>query len=269
MTMPISRANGVDILYEAAGSGPAMVFIHPLPYDHNVWLYQQARFSSHFRTIAMDLRGWGASAKPSDPFSLEDMGRDIMGVLQDEGVTSDAIVVGCSIGSKIALMLACDHPDVFKAAVLIGGNSGPQNQFDHRIAAYRDHAARGDLRDYHYGHLRYGVTAAWADTPLGTYLLKTFADRGKGLKGDAIGHVFRALTVSDVTPKLPAYRTPTLIVNGEHDNALKAGTKTASLIPHCEHVILKDAGHCCFIEDPETFDARVISFLQKHGLMPD
>jgi pimeloyl-ACP methyl ester carboxylesterase len=266
--MPISRANGVDIVYETAGRGPGMVFIHPLPFDHNVWLYQQARFSAHFRTISMDLRGWGASGKPTNPFSLEDMGRDIMALLAEEGVTSDAVVVGCSIGSKIALMLACDHPDVFRAAVLIGGNSGPQNQFDHRIAGYRDHAARGELRSYHFGHLRYGVTARWADTPLGQYLISGFADRGKDLDVESIARVFQALTFSDVTPKLPAYRTPTLVVNGEHDNALPAGTKTASLIHDCEHVIMQGAGHCCFIEDPESFDSHVIAFLSKHGLMP-
>jgi pimeloyl-ACP methyl ester carboxylesterase len=266
--MPVSRANGVEISYETAGCGPAMVFIHPLPFDHNVWLYQQARFASSFRTIAMDLRGWGASGKPTEAFTLEDMGRDIMALLREEGVTEGAVVVGCSIGSKIALMLACDHPDVFGAAILVGGNSGLQNQFDHRIAGYRDHAARGDLHSYHVGHLRYGVTARWADTPLGRYLIEGFADRGRGLNADCIAHVFRALTISDITPKLPSYRTPTMVVNGEHDGALPAGTRTASLIHGCEHVILPGTGHCCFIEDPESFDAHVIAFLRKNDLMP-
>ena len=86
--MPISRANGVDILYEKAGSGPALVLIHAMPFDHNLWLYQVERFSAHFTTIAMDLRGWGASAKPHAPFTLADMGRDVMGVLADEGIAA-------------------------------------------------------------------------------------------------------------------------------------------------------------------------------------
>jgi 3-oxoadipate enol-lactonase len=267
--MPISQANSVNIHFETAGSGPAMVLIHPLPFDHNVWLYQQARFSAHFRIFAMDLRGWGASAKPTGPFTLEDMGRDIMALLAEAGVTKDAVIIGCSIGAKIALMLACDHPDVFCATVLIGGNSGPQHQFDHRIASYRDYAARGELRSYHRDHLRYGVTTDWANSPVGDYLISGFADRGSDLNADSIARVFEALTVSDITPKLLAYRTPTLVVNGEHDNALPAGTKTASLIHDCEHFILRGAGHCCFIEAPEKFDARVIAFLRKHGRMPD
>ena len=266
--MPISRANGVDIYYETSGSGPALVLIHALPFDHNLWLYQVQRFSSRFRTISMDLRGWGRSAKPHAPFTLRDMGDDVMGVLRDEAVTS-AVVMGCSIGSKIALMLACDHPDVFKGTILIGGNSGPQNQFDHRIKGYREAAAKGTLRDYHLGHLRHGVTQAWADTPGGRYLLDGFVERGAALDTECIAQVFGALTVSDLTPKLAAYKTPTLIVNGEHDSALAGGTRTAGLIAQAEHQILPGAGHCCFLEDPATFDGYMRNFLKRNRLMPE
>ena len=267
--MPISRANGVDIYYETAGAkdAPALALIHALPFDHNLWLYQVQRFSARFRTVAMDLRGWGRSAKPRTPFTLRDMGDDVMGVLRDEGI-GGAVVMGCSIGSKIALMLACDHPDVFQAAILIGGNSGPQNQFDHRIAGYRDSAKAGTLRDYHLGHLRHGVTKAYADSPSGRYLLDGFVERGAALDPECIAHVFGALTVSDLTPKLAAYRSPTLIVNGEHDSALKGGTRTAGLIKQAGHKILPGAGHCCFLEDPAAFDGYVIDFLRGHRLLP-
>jgi pimeloyl-ACP methyl ester carboxylesterase len=266
--MPISRANGLDIYYERAGSGPPLVLIHALPFDHNLWLYQVERFSFRFTTVAMDLRGWGRSTKPHSPFSLGDMGNDILGVLADERIAAGAIVLGCSIGSKLALMLACDHPQIFQAAILVGGNSGPQNQFDHRIAAYRAHHAAGTLRDYHLGHLRHGVTQKWADSCIGRYLLEGFAERGALLDPESIAQVFQALTVSDLTARLPAYKSPTLIVNGEHDNALPGGTRTAALIAQAEHKILPDTGHCCFLEDPASFEAVVQSFLLRNNLWP-
>lgn len=266
--MPVSRANGLDIYYESAGAGPPLVLIHALPFDHNLWLYQVERFSARFCTIAMDLRGWGRSAKPRTPFSLREMGDDVMGILRDVGVEGGAVVVGCSIGAKIALMLACDHPDIFKAAILVGGNSGPQHQFDHRIAAYRAHAAAGTLADYHLGHLRYGVTQGFADSPIGRYLMAGFVERGAGLDAECIAHVFQALTVSDLTPRLPAYSTPTLIVNGEHDNALPGGTRTAGMIAQAEHRILPGTGHCCFLEDPGAFNALVEDFLSRNKLWP-
>ncbi len=266
--MPISRANGLDIYYERSGTGPPLVLIHALPFDHNLWLYQVERFSSRFTTVAMDLRGWGRSAKPHSPFSLSDMGNDILGVLANERMAAGAVVLGCSIGSKLALMLACDHPEVFRAAILVGGNSGPQNQFDHRIAAYRAHHAAGTLREYHLGHLRHGVTQQWADSSIGRYLLEGFVERGASLDAESIAQVFQALSVSDLTPRLPAYKSPTLIVNGEHDNALAGGQRTASLIPQAEHKILPATGHCCFLEDPASFAALVQDFLRRNDLWP-
>jgi pimeloyl-ACP methyl ester carboxylesterase len=266
--MPISRANGLDIYYATAGSGPPLVLIHALPFDHHLWLYQVARFSSRFRTIAMDLRGWGRSAKPRSPFTLAAMGRDILGLLADERIASDAIVLGCSIGSKIALLLACDRPDLFSAAILVGGNSGQQPHLAHRIEGYRAGHAAGALADYHLAHLRYGVTRGFADSPLGRYLIAGFAERGRALDVECVANVFQALISSDLTAKLPGYRRPTLIVNGEHDNALPGGTRTAALIPHAEHRILPATGHCCFLEDPAGFEAIVRDFLLRHGLWP-
>ena len=266
--MSISRVNGLDIYYETAGAGPPLVLIHALPFDHKLWLYQVERFSARFRTVTMDLRGWGRSAKPTTPFSLGDMGNDILGLLADEGITTDAIVLGCSIGSKISLMLACEHPEIFKAAILVGGNSGPQLNLAYRSAEYRAHHAAGTLGDYHLGHLRYGVTREWADSPIGRYLLAGFAERGHDLDSKSITRVFEALTVSDLTGQLPTYKTPTLIVNGEHDAALPGGTRTAGLLPHAEHRILPRTGHCCFLEDPGTFEVLVREFLQRNRLWP-
>ncbi len=266
--MPVSTANGLDIHYTVSGSGPALVLIHALPFDRRLWDYQVEAFKDRFTCIAMDLRGWGDSAKPHQPFSLREMGDDVMGVLRDLHVTQGAVVMGCSIGSKISLMLACDHPDVFSGTILIGGQSGPQNQFDHRIAAYRAHSAAGTLREYHLGHLRHGVTQGWADSDVGRAFLQGFVERGVALDAEAIAHVFGALTVSDLTPRLGAYQTPTLIVNGEHDSALAGGTRTAGLIAHSQHVIMPGTGHCCFIEDPPGFNERVSAFLTTHGLMP-
>lgn len=268
--MPVSRANGVDIYFERSGSGPPLVLIHPMPFDHNLWLYQQARFSSSFTTVAMDLRGWGRSAKPHTAFTLRDMGDDIMALLREQGLASDAVVLGCSVGSKVALMLAIDHPDVFRAAILVGGNSGPQNQFDHRIKAYREHLAAGTIEGYHRGHLRHGVTAAWADTPIGSYLIEGFVERARShpLDAEAIANVFNALTVSDLIPGLATYKTPTLIVNGEHDSAFQAGLKTSELIKHSIRRVLPGAGHCCFVEKPDVFDGYVIKFLRTNRLWP-
>jgi 3-oxoadipate enol-lactonase len=266
--MPVSTANGVEAYYEVAGEGPPLLLIHALPFDHHLWMYQVARFASWFRTIAVDVRGWGRSGKPREEFSLRDMCGDVLGVLRDEGV-SQSLVMGCSIGSKMALTLAIDHPEIFTGVVLVGGHSGPQNQFDYRIEGYREAAANRTLADYHLAHLKHGVSKRFAESKLGQHLLKSFVERGKSLDVESIVQVFGALTRSDLTADLACFTTPILIVNGEHDNALAGGTRTAGLIEGAEHRILPDTGHCCFLEDPAAFEAIVLDFFKRRGLMPD
>ncbi len=264
--MAISTRNGIDIYYEKNGQGPAMVLIHAIPLDHHMWIYQNAHFSRYYTTIAMDIRALGQSEKPRTPCTLRDMGDDIMGMLADEGITSDAVVMGCSIGSKLALLLGAQHPDVFRAAIAVGGTSERQGHFEHRIKAYREHQAAGTLATYHLGHLRHGVCEPWADSPIGRYLINGFLDRGRTIDAEALVHLFNVLQTSDVTADLAQCKIPMLIINGEHDSALGGGRRTKELFEWIDHEVLANTGHCCMLEDPEGFDRLVIDFLAKHGL---
>ena len=261
--MPLSRANDVDIWYEVTGAGPAMVFIHANPFDHDLWMYQAAHFSTWFRVISVDIRGYGRSAKVTTPFSLEDMCNDVLGVMDDAGVAS-AICMGCSVGSGIALLLGLDNPDRFDALILVGGNSGASSRYQQRIDGYR-----GDLADYHIKHMRELVSPQFAESRIGQHLLSQFVEREPRLKGEAIAQVFMAGNHTDTTERLPTMRIPTLVINGELDNSLPAGQRTAGLVPGAVHKVLPGAGHACCIEDPAGFDALVTEFLRARELMPN
>ena len=266
--MPISSTNRLNIYYEKVGAGPPLILIHALPFDHNNWIYQVERFSDRFTTIAIDLRGLGRSAPTHDPFTLDDMAKDVLGVMTDEGMTEGAVVMGCSTGSKIALHLGCHYANRFRAVVVVGGNSGPQPIFEERIKSYRSHADSGTLRQLHLSHLRYGVTPKWADSKIGRYLLEGFVQRGGNLHPETIVRILEVLTESTVRPHLSEFKLPALIVNGEFDTARAGGTETAKLIPGVEHKIIKDTGHCCFMEDPAEFNFIVRDFLTRHGAWP-
>lgn len=261
--MPVSRANGVDIHYEVAGAGPALVLIHAIPFDHTLWLYQAARFSTWFKVISVDLRGFGRSAKVTEDYSFEDMARDVLGVMDDEG-EARAVVMGCSIGSKLALLLGGMAPERFSAVIQVGGNSGPQD-FERRIAGYGSEP----FTPYRRAHLRYGNREGFGDTPLGLYLHDMFSERDPWHDPAAVGAVFKALSAGDARGYLANYKPPALIINGEFDGARPRGEETAKLIPGVRHRVLAGAGHACMIEDPAGFDALVIDFLRDHGLMPD
>jgi 3-oxoadipate enol-lactonase len=260
--MPYSRATGIDIWFEVKGEGPALILIHANPFDHDLWLYQSAHFSTWFRVVAVDLRGYGRSAKVTTPFSLRDMCDDVIGVM-DHLRIAHGIVMGCSVGSGITIGLGLDHPDRFDAAILVGGNSGASDRYMRRIEGYR-----ADLRDYHIKHMRELVAPGFAESRLGRHLLGLFVEREPRLSGEAIAQVFRAGNSTDRTPRLPQMKVPTLVINGEFDHSLAAGRRTASLVPGAEHRVLKGTGHACCIEDPAGFDALVIDFLRSRGLMP-
>jgi pimeloyl-ACP methyl ester carboxylesterase len=71
-----------------------------------------------------------------------------------------------------------------------------------------------------------------------------------------------------MTSRLGSMTLPTLVINGEYDNSLVAGKRTASLIAGAVHKMLPKTGHACCIEDPVGFDATVMEFLKANGLMP-
>jgi 3-oxoadipate enol-lactonase len=260
--MPYSRANGADIWFEVKGDGPVLVLIHANPFDHDLWLYQSAHFSTWFKIVAIDIRGYGRSVKMTEPFSLKDMCDDVVGVMDDLGVAR-AIAMGCSVGSGIAIGVGLDHPDKFDGLILVGGNSGASDRYMKRIEGYRS-----NLADYHIRHMRELVAPTFIETRLGGHLLSLFVERETRLNGDAIAQVFRAGNSTDRTSRLPEMRVPTLVINGEFDHSLAAGRRTASLVPGAEHRLLAGTGHACCIEDPAGFDALVIDFLKSRGLMP-
>src|SRR6185295_5122992 len=102
----------------------------------------------------------------------------------------------------------------------------------------------------------------------GRHLLNMWVERNPLLSGEAIAQVFIALSNNDTTERLPTMKPPVLVINGELDNSLPGGTRTASLVPGAVHKVLPGTGHACCVEDPAGFDAIVIDFLRARGLMP-
>jgi 3-oxoadipate enol-lactonase len=260
--MPYSRANRVNIWYEVAGDGPAMILVHANPFDNTLWTYQVSHYSTWFTVISVDIRGYGRSTKQTTPFTLKDMCDDIVGVMKSLGIER-AILGGCSVGSGIAILLGLDHPDLFQAIFLVGGNSAASDRYQSRIEGYTS-----DLNTYHLKHMRQLVQPEFSNSRLGAYLLNRYVERQARLDGNAIAQVFRAGNSTSTTDRLATMKVPVLIINGEFDHSLPAGRRTAGLVPGAVHKVLRGTGHACCLEDPAGFDAILTDFLKARGLMP-
>jgi pimeloyl-ACP methyl ester carboxylesterase len=262
--MPFSTRNGLRIHYEVHGDGPPLVLVHANPFDRRLWTYQISRFSPFYRTIAVDLRGYGLSDKPDGRFTLRDMADDVLGVCADEGIDK-AIFAGVSVGSGIAMLLATEEPEKVDAAILVGGSSSGPRDVESIVKGFEGK----DLGDYLMQLMRGYVAPGFVDTAIGGWLLRLFVENAHTLNATCIANIFRARGSYDMTDRLASLKVPVLVINGEYDESLAAGTKTASLIPGAEHFVLKNTGHACCIEDPTGFDSAMIAFLRRNNLVPE
>ena len=92
-----------------------MVLLHAGVADRRMWQPQVPALGHRFRVISPDLRGFGDSPLPPEPYVDAD---DLAELLDHHGVI-DAAVVGCSMGGRVALELATRHPDRVNSLVLL------------------------------------------------------------------------------------------------------------------------------------------------------
>jgi pimeloyl-ACP methyl ester carboxylesterase len=256
--MAYCSVNGIKICYNVSGEGFPLVLIHANPFDHRLWLYQIASFSTFFKVIAVDLRGYGHSDKPTSQTSLAMMADDVLGVCRQEDIT-EAVVAGISVGGNVALQLGLDHPEIFKALILVGCSSGPS---DHQ-ARIEGYEKRG-VQAYHIEHLRALVSSEFSDSTLGKYFLGLFTDTDPVLNAESLKRIFEALEIKNLTPRLPELRIPVLTLSGEFDGTLPRTREMSQKIRGAEHRIIPGAGHACCLENPIAFDQLVRDFLKQH-----
>jgi pimeloyl-ACP methyl ester carboxylesterase len=260
--MPYSSCNGVRTYYEVSGEGFALVLVHANPFDRRLWMYQAAHFSTFFKVINIDLRGYGYSDKPAAPTTMADLGEDVVVVCRQEGVR-EAVFAGISVGGVMGLQLGLDHPEIFKALILVGCSSQPGDRYQNRIDGYMNEG----LPKYHIQHLTSLVSKEFPQTKLGKYLLGLHTEMDARLSAAAIAKIFHALQNRDFTPRLGELTMPVLIMNGEFDNSLPRSREMSKKIAGAEHYIIPGAGHACCLEDPATFDEIALSFLRKHNFV--
>jgi aminoacrylate hydrolase len=112
-----------EIYYEVHGHGQPMVFLSETACDGEVWkIYQAPEFSKDHRVIIHDYRGTGQSSNPSIDYTTQMFAQDVI-ALMDHLKADDAIVVGHSMGGRVAQLLALDYPNRVKRLVLASTGS--------------------------------------------------------------------------------------------------------------------------------------------------
>jgi len=112
--------DGVSLAYHEAGSGAGtpILFVHGFGCNGSHFRFQQQHFAASTRTVAVDLRGHGASDAPLQDYDPIGFADDLRWLCEHLGLERP-IVVGHSMGGNIALKLAASEPDTVAAIVMI------------------------------------------------------------------------------------------------------------------------------------------------------
>jgi pimeloyl-ACP methyl ester carboxylesterase len=111
------EANGVSLHFVEQAEGPVVVFCHGFPAIRSCWKAQiEAVAGAGFRTIALDMRGYGGSSAPveAEAYTPYQTVGDLVAILDAAGVAT-ASVVGHDFGAQVAWNAAMMRPDRFTA----------------------------------------------------------------------------------------------------------------------------------------------------------
>jgi 3-oxoadipate enol-lactonase len=254
---------GVSLAVDAAGDGPAVLFIHGFPLDRNLWR-PLASMLTGWRRIVPDLRGMGESDGPESGYSMAEYADDLAALLETLRVER-ALVCGLSMGGYIAFELLRRHPGRVQGLVLM------------TTRAAADDAAGRARRDAMIARVRRDGTGFLGEEMVPKLLaattLKTMPEVVRQVTAMAVGSppdgIVGALTAmrdrADSTPLLPRIALPTLVVAGSDDQLIPAAEARvmASAIPDAHFALIPSAGHLAPIEQAVNTGRVVREFLDS------
>lgn len=123
MAQRLFNVEGVRLACEDAGSGPPIVLLHGFPLDHTMWDAQIVGLQSHFRVIAPDLRGFGAShladGDAENGVGMERYAADVVALLDWLQITEPVVLAGLSMGGYIAWQIALRWPERLRGLIAL------------------------------------------------------------------------------------------------------------------------------------------------------
>jgi 3-oxoadipate enol-lactonase len=256
--MPSVQAAGTTFSYrQVGGSGAPLIFVHGYLGSGAIWDESLAGLSQHHRCFAIDARGVGDSGRPVDGYTIDQWAEDILAVADALGLDHFGFVAH-SMGGLTGLRLALTCPERLESLVLVCPSpSGPPRAGRAAFAAFRAAWAAKDATT---------MAALLAATSVQLPDPDKTAARGQVAIIAAEGHVDALLESAaevDFRAQLAQIHTPTMLVLGAADPALKAGLADYPLFPDATLHVLSGVGHVPQLERSAEFVDVVERFLSE------
>jgi len=260
-SLVLTRPDGGWLQYATAGDGTPVVFIHGFGLDSSMWDPQWRAFAQRYRVIRYDMRGYGGSSLPDGPYSHVD---DLLALI-DFLDAHPAHLVGLSLGGRVALRVAAQHPGAVRSLTLadpaLDGHIWTADWLQ-RWRTMTDAAKRGDLsaaKKLWREHILFAPTNAQpaADS------LRVMIDRYSGwhLRYPDPG----TAPQTPVAQVLSSISIPTLVMVGELDlpDFQAIARRLGKELPQVELQTIAGSGHMSNMEAPRVFNDLVLGFLQR------
>jgi 3-oxoadipate enol-lactonase len=260
MVTGIALVRGCRLSYDIEGpeAAPACLLLHSLGTTSELWSPQRERFRHSFRVIRYDVRGHGRSQPAVGPYTLDQLGRDALAVLDAAGVER-AHVCGVSLGGLTALWLAVHAPD--RVGRIVAANTaarlGTKEAWSERIEVART----GGMAAVLNGGLARWFTDRFRERDPDT--VEKFRSMLQRCRVDGYVGACAVLRDADLRQEISRISAETLVVTGRHDTATPPalGELIRSRVAAAQ-VLELDAAHLSNVEQAASFTAGVLDFLR-------
>jgi 3-oxoadipate enol-lactonase len=240
----------IDLNYRVDGppDGPVLVLSHALGLSLAMWDPQLAPLSRGFRLVRYDHRGHGGSPVPAGQYRIEDLGRDLVHLLDRLGL-SRVSFCGLSLGGMVGMWIASNVPERIDRLVLCctAARMLRPDDFAARARTVREHGME-PIADSLIG--RWFTPAFPASHPdtVARVRATLLSTPREGYAGAC-----EAIAQMDLRDDLPRITAPTLVIAAEHDQSTppELSRQIAQRIPGADVVVIPGTAHIANIEKPE------------------
>ena len=261
-----AEVNGVKLYFEVAGQGEAIVLINGFTLDTRMWDDQFQEFSKQYKVLRYDVRGYGRSAKPSgEEYTDAD---DLVSLMKQLDI-EHAHIIGLSMGGSIAIDFTLSYPEAVDTLVLVDTTLDGYTwteEYGSSLWSIWTTCKQLGLEAAKAQWLDFEIFCTESENPRAYSSLKEIIDDYSGIHFLYNLPGYR-VKIKDppIAQRLSDIHVPTLVIVGEHDSRdfHIIADLLSKEIPQVRKVVIPRVKHMSNMEDPETFNKEVLSFLES------
>ncbi|MEE2996147.1 MAG: alpha/beta fold hydrolase [Pseudomonadota bacterium] len=248
---------------EYGKDGPPLIVVHGLFGSARNWAGIARSLSETCRVYALDLRNHGGSPH-SQTMTYAEMAADVAGFIFSNGIV-EPIIMGHSMGGKVAMRLALEEPNLIKGLVVV--DIAPVT-YGHDMMDYITAMQMLDLSgEQRRVELEKELQRVVEDPAIAAFLMTNLERANDGYHW-RINLQAIATAMSEISgfPVLDGamFGGPTAFIAGEHSAYIHQNhsDRVLELFPNARTVTIKDASHWVHADQPESFLRAVSSFIE-------